>query len=245
MPWWEITFLGFASLLAGIISGVSGMGGGIFLFSLMTFTSPLSVIIPVHGVVQFSSNLARIFLLKENIKIKFVLYFTLGLPFGVFLAIRLLKEFSSPDFLLLIIALMIFLSVFKPKRLPLPVPTGAGFIGVGFFSGLLGILIGTVGPFIALFFIRDDLSKEEIVATKAVTQFLVHLSKIPTYVYLGFAFKEYTYLIIAMVGCSVIGTQFGVKILRRISQDTFKTIFKAALLVSAFRLLYKGSTSIF
>lgn len=240
MPIWELIFLGLAAFLGGIISGVSGMGGGIFLFSLMTFTTPLATIIPTHGVVQFFSNLSRIFLLKKNIVLRMVIAFSLGLPFGVWLAISLIKKFFHSDSLLLIIALMILMSVFKPKRFKTPLIQGPGFILIGFISGILGIIIGTVGPFIALFFLRDDLKKEQIVATKAVVQFLVHMTKIPTYIYLGFTFKEYSLPMLIMVITAILGTQLGVRILHLISEQTFRLIFKGVLLISAARLIAKG-----
>lgn len=240
MPIWELVFLGLAAFLGGVISGVSGMGGGIFLFSLMTFTTPLATIIPTHGVVQFFSNLSRIVLLKKNIVLRMVIAFAVGLPFGVWLAVALIQKFSHSDSLLLVIALMILMSVFKPKRLKIPLIQGPGFIVIGFISGILGILIGTVGPFIALFFLRDDLKKEQIVATKAVVQFLVHMTKIPTYFYLGFAFQQYSLMMLVMVMAAILGTQIGVKILHLISEQTFRLIFKGVLLISAARLIAKG-----
>ena len=57
------------------------------------------------------------------------------------------------------------------------------FIIVGFISGLVSIFIGAVGPLIAPFFLRKDLTKENVIANKAACQIITHIGKIPIFMY--------------------------------------------------------------
>lgn len=215
------------------------MGGGVLLLSAMTFFLPLQVIIPVHGLVQLISNATRLFALSEHIKWRFFAFFILGLPPGAALAAFLLKGVVSENFLYLAIALLIFFTIFRPKKLPRIEVKSWGWIIVGFASGIAGILAGAVGPLIAPFFIRDDLKKEEVVATKACMQMITHFSKIPVFLYLEFEFDDYSLMILLMGIAAVAGARLGVKILKKVKEGLFRKLYIGVLLVSGTRLLYK------
>ena len=110
---------------------------------------------------------------------------------------------------------------------------------MGFFTGIAAIIVGAVGPLIAPFFIRNDLEKEEIVATKATMQMVSHLSKIPVFLYLDFKFEEYASETLLMAFAAIIGTHCGIKILKRVNNVVFKRLYKTVLFVSGVRLLYR------
>lgn len=215
------------------------MGGGILLLSAMTFFMPIQVIIPIHGLIQLISNSTRLLYLKEHIKWRFFFFFIIGLPFGAGLAAWLLKGVVSESLPYLVITILIFYAVFKPKKMPHWEITGWGWTIVGFFTGITGILAGAVGPLIAPFFIRNDLKKEEIVATKASLQMITHFSKIPVFLSLGFKFEDYSYAIGLMAVAAILGTKYGVRILSGVQESTFKMLYKGVLLISGLRLGYK------
>lgn len=214
------------------------MAGGILLLTAMTVFLPLQLVVPLHGIVQLISNFSRTMLLVKHVNRKVLLYFTMGLPFGVFFAILVIKELSKniPHTL---IALVILYAVFKPKKMPelkIPFPY---FIGVGAIAGFLGPLVGAVGPFIAPFMLRSDFNKKEMVSTKSSLQLLTHIIKIPTFLFLGFNYAEYTKMIVILSLCAIAGTFIGVKILGKIEEKLFKHVFKVLMFFVAVRLLYK------
>lgn len=234
-----ITILFISTSLAAIISAVSGMGGGIVLLSIMTVFLPMKLIVPIHGMIQLFSNSARTWFLRHSVIKKIFCWFLVGLPFGTLLSIKIIKTIENQEVFLVLIAVLIFYSVFKPKKLPeLKIPYWA-FSFIGFIVGFLGPLIGATGPMIAPFFIRDDFSKEQIIATKSSVQILGHLIKIPTFIYLGFNYQEHSYLIAILVVAALIGTKFGVKILGSVKDNHFRIIFKSALFLAGIRILYK------
>ena len=215
------------------------MGGGVVLLAFMTVFLPLKLIIPIHGIVQLVSNVSRASLLISYINWRYVGWFALGLPLGAYPAMVILKTIQSEDPFLIVIVALILYAVFRPKKLPqLKLPPW-GFVGVGAAVGFLSPLVGATGPFLAPFFLRDDFSKEEIVATKAAVQVLGHLLKIPVFLHLGFDYVEYSLPIVLMSVTALCGSKLGIVLLKRMSTAAFQWLFKAALTLAALRLVYK------
>lgn len=234
-----LTFLFICASLTSIISAVSGMGGGVVLLSILTIFLNISVIVPIHGIVQLISNSTRTWLLRDNVIKKIFLWFCLGIPIGTMIAIKIIKSIQNQEIFLIFIAILIFYSVFKPKKLPeIKLPFWC-FSFIGIAVGILGPLVGATGPFIAPFFIRSDFTKEQIVATKSSVQVVGHLVKLPTFFYLGFNYFEHINLIVVLTAGALLGTHLGVKILGKIQDKSFRYIFKGALLLAGIRVLYK------
>lgn len=238
-----ILALTLAAFLTSVISAIVGMAGGIVLLSIMTFFLDLSVIVPIHGVVQLASNSTRFLALRHHVERRIVVPTLVCMPLGVFVAVRIIESIDNKEILLLLIAALIFYVLFKPKNLPpLKIPFW-GFGVLAFFVGILNPLIGATGPFMAPFYLRDDLSKESIVATKATAQAYGHLLKLPAFFYLGFEYREWWVLTAAMIAGVVLGTRYGVGLLARISEKRFRLIFRGALFLAACRLVYKGAAA--
>lgn len=236
----EFSILVFSAALTSIISALTGMTGGILLLSVMTFFLPFQALIPIHGIVQLMSNSSRALILRYSIHWGMFLPFLIGAPFGALGITYWIGQVQDTRWALTAIALLIFYAVFKPKRLPhLKIPFPA-FFGVGFIAGGLGMVVGATGPFLAPFFLRGDLAKEQIVATKASMQLFVHLLKIPAFLYLGFAYREYALLIISMSAAVILGTAVGVRGLRHLTEQVFQILFRTLLVIAALRLLWKS-----
>jgi uncharacterized membrane protein YfcA len=235
-----VALLTVASLFTAVISALCGMGGGIILLSIMTLFLPLNIIIPVHGLVQLVSNLSRTYFLRSYIKKTIAISFALGLPLGAYIAVFFIKKISDTSIPYFFIAAVILYTLYKPKNLPAITLPFKHFWILGFVVGLAGPLIGATGPILAQFFIRDDLSRQEIVANKASIQFLGHLIKIPVFLAIGFQYQDHALLSAAMIIFGIIGTKYGVKLLHSIQDATFTKIFRIGLTLASIRLIYKA-----
>ena len=232
-------FLIIFSFFTAAISAVTGMGGGIILLSVMTLFFPLNVVIPIHGFIQFVSNFYRSYLLRSHINWSLAIPFFIGAPIGTFLSYLVIKVMPSPLFPQIIITILIFYSVFRPNNLPsLVIPNWAFFI-LGFIVGLFSLLIGATGPLIAPFFLRSDLKKEDLIATKAAVQTVGHFLKVPAFIALSFPFENYLWIILFMTLFTIIGTNWGIKLLIKINQKLFIKIFKVGLFLTGLRMIYK------
>jgi len=228
-----------SSFFTSALSAATGMGGGVLLFTLMTFYFPVSVIIPIHGVIQFFNNLLTLTFLKIHLKSTLLKPFILGSVPGIFLGAWLVNRIIQTNFPQYVILVLIIYSLFRPKKLPDLELQHHNFIWVGFITGFLGIIAGAIDPVLAPFFVRKDMSKEEIIANKSAMQAMVHFSKIPVFLYLGFDYVPYiSFCLLTNVAC-LSGTRFGIAMLRRMSETLFLKVFKIALLATGLRMVYK------
>ena len=235
----EFITLIISAFLSATISGLVGMAGGILLLGTMLFVMPLPVLVPIHGLVQLASNTSRTFILRAYVHRKILFWFTCGVPIGGYLGYRVLSHVVAPDYLLLLIVTLLLYVVFKPKKFPyIHIPLPAFFI-LGIVATFLSSLIGATGPLLAPFFIRTDLKKEEIVASKAACQFMTHLVKIPIFLNLSFQYGTYKELINLMIIAVIAGSTFGTYLLRKIDGKRFLFLIKGACIIVALRLTFK------
>lgn len=225
----ETIFIVASSWVTSIISVVVGMAGGIVLLSLMTFVMPVSQLIPIHGAIQLVSNSSRCFYLRRSVIKPIFFYFLVGLPFGTFTAIKIIKSLDSSTLPLVLILCLILYTLLKPKKMPeIKIPYW-GFFLIGICIGILGPLIGATGPFLAPFFLREDFTKDQTVATLSSIQTVGHLIKIPTFLYLGFAYLDYALIIVLMSFATILGTRYGVRLLGKMDERFFRLLFRGGL----------------
>ena len=234
-----LAILGLSAVFTSIVSGIIGMGGGVLLLSIMSFFLPYQLLIPIHGIVQLVSNSSRSFYLKSHINWGFFLPFLAGAPIGFVIAYFLIKSITNEHYFYLFLGLFILATLLKPKKLPEIRLKTKGWLFLGIASGIQGSLVGATGPLIAPFFIRSDLKKEEIVATKALQQIVTHFLKIPLFLSLNFNYIDHSLLIVIMSIAAIGGTLIGVKILGKTNEALFRKLFKIILGISSLRLLYK------
>ena len=217
------------------------MAGGIILLSAMVIVLPLDVVVPIHGLVQLVSNVSRVLILLQNVVKPIFVSFLAGAPLGGILGYLLLSRIDRPKWLLGVVAVFLFYIVFKPKRLPEIRLRPRGFFFIGVLSGCTGSLIGAIDPLMAPFFIRTDLRKESMVATKAACSVAGHVIKIPVFLALQFDYGAYALWIAGMIAAVIVGTKIGTMLLQRISYERFMSLVKIAMMVIAIRLIFKAA----
>ncbi|MCY4643088.1 MAG: sulfite exporter TauE/SafE family protein [Bacteriovoracales bacterium] len=232
-------FLFACTLVTSIISAVVGMSGGVILLVIMSLFMPFHLVIPLHGTVQLFSNGIRAWLLRKSVRKDFLIPFLLGIPLGLAPALWIIGEFHYERWAFFFIATLIVYSLFRPKKWPPLKMNPRWFFVHGIIAAFFCLFVGAVGPFLAPFFIRDDLSKEEVVSTKAGMQTFIHLVKIPSFFYLGFSYGQYWPQILILTMAAWIGTKIGIRVLGNLDQRLFEKLFKLFLSLAAIRLYYK------
>lgn len=226
-----------AAILASAISGVLGMGGGSVLLAVMASGLSPALVVPIHGVVQLASNSTRTFVLLKNVAWKYVALYAPAMVVGVWIGLQLYDGSALPWFKPAI-GLFIFSFLawdrWKPAELELP---DWAYVPAGFGGGLLTITLGAAGPYLSAFFLRRDLSKERIIATKAAIQTFGHFLKIPAFLSVGFDYRGQMGLVLPLLACSIVGTMLGTWVLNRVNEEAFRKIFRVALGVLAARLV--------
>lgn len=233
----DLVVLVVAAIVASAVSGAIGMGGGVALLAVMATVMESSAVVPVHGVVQMTSNLTRTLRLLRRVRWSIVATWLPGMLVGAWLGLRLYRGAGMPWFKpaigLFVLAFLAW-DRFKPERLRMPrwvfAPAGLG-------GGFLTITIGASGPFLAAFFLRDDVDRHEVVATKAAIQSIGHLIKIPAFLSIGFDYAGELRTIVPLLACVVVGTFAGTAFLHRMREDVFRKAFRLVLGLLALRLV--------
>ncbi|MBD3161100.1 MAG: TSUP family transporter, partial [Candidatus Latescibacteria bacterium] len=222
MPVATHVLLALTALVAASLSGAIGMGGGVLLLAVMASVLPPAVVVPIHGVVQLVSNSTRSLRLLRSVNRRIVLLYVPPMVVGAFVGLQLYRgaemSWFRPAIGLLILAMLGF-ERFAPRRLQPPLWV---FAPAGLGGGILTILLGVSGPYLAMFFLRDDLTREEIVATKAGIQMFGHLLKIPAFLSIGFAYRAHLDLLVPLCLAAVAGTLAGTWLLRRMGERLFR-----------------------
>ncbi len=227
------------SFFTSALSAATGMGGGVLLFTVMTLYFPLNVIIPIHGIIQFFNNFLTLSFLRTHLKKSLLLPFFLGSIPGILLAAFIVDKIIKTSAPQMIILGLIIYSLFRPKRLPDLELQHKNFFWVGLITGFLGIIAGAIDPVLAPFFVRKDLTKEEVIANKAAMQAIVHFAKIPVFLILGFDYLPFlSFCLMTNIAC-FFGTRFGIVLLHKMSEGVFLKVFKIALSLTGLRMLYK------
>ncbi len=243
-----LSILCLASLITAVVSAVLGMAGGIMLLAVMLLFLDPAVAIPIHALVQLSSNASRTVIHARSVRRDLLFpYVLLLLPAGA-LTLPLVQH-APADALRLGIGVFVLIATWRKRWLllgvdPDRIPVRPRFALVGAGAGAIGPLVGATGPFIAPFFLGIGLTRFELIGTKAACQATGHLAKMLLFGLAGFAFLEYAELMLGMAISVVVGTWLGTRLLRHLDDDRFTQLYKLTLTAVAFRLVWSGMSAL-
>lgn len=239
-----IALLCTTSLLTAGVSAVLGMAGGIMLLAVMLLFLEPAVAIPVHAIVQLTSNSSRAVVHAREIRRNLLWPYVLLLPPAGMATLPLAQHLPA-DALRLAIGCFVIVATWRKHWLLLGfdlerVPLRPRFALVGAGAGALGPLVGATGPFIAPFFLGIGLTRFELIGTKAACQASGHIAKIILFGLAGFGFVEFGPLLLAMAVATIAGTYLGTRILHRMDDARFTQLYKLVLTAVALRLVWSG-----
>jgi uncharacterized membrane protein YfcA len=213
------------AFVTATLSGVFGMAGGLLLMGALALVLPVSAAFVTHGLLQLVANGWRAVLHRKHVRWDIVgWYAAASLIAGA--VVSLIPLVPSKPLLFLLLGLVPGLT-WLPQRwinLDAAKPTQA------FISGLavtgLNLAAGVAGPLLDIFFVRTELTRHAIVATKAATQVFAHLAKIVVYgaplAMAGGKGLPPLWVFALAVPLSMAGTMVGGGILDRMSDVNFK-----------------------
>jgi uncharacterized membrane protein YfcA len=218
--------------LAAVVSAIFGLAGGTLVFALLSWSLDAKQAIPLHSAIQLVGNLARFTAFWKFIQWRVVGLFALLLLPGAWLG-GLLFNYFDPLLLEFLVGTFIFFSIFIPEG-KMHNTRAWMFVLLGFLSSFLGMIVAVTGPFIASFFVLNNLSKEELIATKSVCQALTQVVKTAIFVAaVGFDFGAYRGLLLLLCAATIIGTYLGRWLMNKISQGHFDQINRILLALIA------------
>ena len=245
----DILIISIIAFIVAILTFFSGFGLGTILTPVMMIFFPVEVSIALTGIVHFSNNVFKLFLVGKKFDKEVLLRF--GIPAVIFAFIGAMLLVKIPNvqpiysyelfektfeiFLMkMIVAIfMLFFAIidlipyfnnlqFDKKKLP---------IG-GALSGFFGGLTGAQGALRSAFLIRANLSKEAFVGTTVVISTFVDFTRLGVYSsrILSLDLKENMPMLICATLSAMTGAFIGNKLLKKVTLK-FLQISVATLLI--------------
>ena len=252
----EIFIVSIVTFGAAILTFFSGFGLGTILTPVMMIFFPTEVAIALTGVVHFSNNIFKFFLVGKNIDKKVLILF--GLPsviasfIGAYLLILIDSDiviFSYNFFdkkidvilvkFLISILLIIFAIIdlipqvnnlhFDKKYLPLG----------GFLSGFFGGLSGNQGALRSAFLVKHGLEKSVFVATTVAISSLVDITRLSVYStnFMNLNYSDFYQLGFFSVVSAVAGSFIGNRLLKKVTSEQIKKLVALLLILLGISLL--------
>lgn len=212
-----------ATLGTAFLSSIFGMLGGVILMGILVSIMPVSQAMVLHGLIQLTSNGYRAWLNRKDINWSIVATIIVG---NIIALAGLVFVAFVPDRItvLLALGLLPYIAWALPKNAALDVSKKP----IGLLAGMVvvatNLLAGVGGPLLDVFFQRVDMTRHQVVATKALAQSLGHISKV---IFFGFltvsASNDWPvlWLVLIAMTASVTGTTLGKKILDKINDEIF------------------------
>ena len=241
---------------AAILTFFSGFGLGTILTPVMMIFFPTEIAIAFTGLVHFSNNVFKFFLVGKNIDKKVLIRF--GLPsviaalIGAYLLVLIdenIVVFSYYFFdkkidvvlvkFLISILLIIFAIIdlipkinnlhFDKKYLP---------VG-GFLSGFFGGLSGNQGALRSAFLVKQGLEKSVFVATTVAISSLVDITRLSVYStnFFNLNYSDFYQLGFFSVVSAVAGSFIGNRLLKKVTIEQIKKIVALLLILLGISLL--------
>ena len=232
-PW--LCFLFGSSIVAFTISAMSGGGAGLMLLPILRLALPAAQVPAALSIGSTVSSASRIALFFRHIHWPVVRWFVPAAIPCVWLGVWLLS-YVEPAYLEAILGLFLL------ANLPMLLRPGARLNAtalprwslalIGGAAGFVSGLTGAVGLIFNRFYLQYGLSKDQIIATRAANEIILHLIKLVLYGLFGLLTPD-VWVIGASIGvAALLATWLARKVLPYLSESLFKRIGYAAMVLS-------------
>ena len=243
-------FIFCSAILAFGLSSIIGGGASIILIPVLALVLPISEVPSALVVGTFTSSLSRSVTLYRKIRWNLVFTFVPAALPSVALGAWMLR-YVDPLIVTWICALFLvsnlsflFRGESRGSISATPVKK-SHVIGIGFLAGLISGITGAIGLVFNGFYLKSGLDKEEIVATRAANEILLHLLKLVLYLNFGL-FSINSFCIGGIVAIAALLSSFIMRtMLSYFSDDLFRRVGFAAMAGSGIFLFAQTSTTIF
>jgi uncharacterized membrane protein YfcA len=223
LPFWIAAGMMGAVFVTSLLSGIFGMAGGMVLLWLLLLLLPVEAAIAVHGIIQVIANGSRAWFSRAYVDWRILATIVAGMMAA---ALLLLIVSYQPDKLVVYFAVGLMpILVWMPKHwLALDAAKPHHALLCGFIGGGLNLTVGLSGPTVDIFFIRTQMDRRTVIATKAATQVISHGTKIAFYANAAVVLTGADWTAIALAApMAILGTRAGTAILHRMTDANFRS----------------------
>lgn len=220
--------------LAEVLGTISGFGSSILFVPLASLFFDFKAVLGITAVFHVFSNLTKIALFRKGIEKNIVI--KLGIPAVISVSIGAMITTYVPTkqielgMNLVLVFLAIYLMTYSNK--PLEKTNTNLYLG-GIASGFIAGIAGTGGAIRGITLAAFQLPKEIFIATSALIDLGVDLSRAVIYTSNGYFKNEFLFLIPFLIGISIAGSYTGKLILQKTSEKTFRYLVIIVIIATA------------
>ncbi|GEM52502.1 hypothetical protein EB1_22920 [Empedobacter brevis NBRC 14943 = ATCC 43319] len=242
-----LLFIG--SILAFWISAICGGGASLILIPILNLIIPTSIVPFSLTIGTFTSSASRIAAFRKSVHWKIFFWFV---PFSIpaVLIGAYFIKFINPIYLQIIVAVLLianvpqlFLNKKQQDKEEKPSPKYILAL-VGFLAGFVSGITGAIGLLFNRFYLKYGLTKEEIIATRAANEIILHIIKLVIYILLGLYSRNALLLGLTIAFASIISSYTVKYILPLFSDFAFRKVGYAAMVISGITLFYSSAQKI-
>jgi hypothetical protein len=235
-------YLFLAGALAFTLSTLTAGGGALLLLPVLSFLIGSTQVAPVMNLGNFIGRPVRLILFWKHIRWEIVRFYLPASFLGTFLGAWLLTSFQSVT-LQLIIGVFLVSTIwqyrFGKKRRSFKMKLWY-FTPLGFFIPFISTITGALGPLLNPFMLNYEMTKEDLIATKTFNSFIVGALQIGNYAFFGSLYGELWIWGLALgLGISL-GNYFGKRLLKRITEQSFRKLAVIFMVLSGLLLIFKS-----
>ena len=236
------------AVLAFALSSVCGGGASFILMPLLGWLLPGAQVPAALSIGTATSSVSRIIVFYSNIRWDIVVWFVPPAIPGVWLGAWMLT-YINPVYLELILGLFLLSNltlIFKSED---KVPSASQMPQfvlslIGLAAGFVSGLTGAVGLLFNRFYLRYGLTKEEIIATRAANELLLHLIKLCLYASFGLLTAKVLGFGFLIAVAAVLSSWLIKKVLPYLSENLFQKIGYTAMVLSGIFMFYNASDNL-
>ena len=222
------------ALLAEIVGTISGFGSSILFVPLASLVVDFKVVLGITAVFHVFSNLSKIYLFQKGIDKQIAL--KLGIPavlfvtLGAWLTNYIPQKEIELGMNFIIFSIALYMMSGHHKRIK---ESNTNLYLGGPLSGFFAGLIGTGGAIRGITLAAFNLEKDAFIATSAIIDMGVDVSRAGVYIASGYFQREHVILIPFLIIISIAGSYAGKRILNYIPEKTFQYIVLGVILLTS------------
>ncbi len=228
------------AFVSEILGTISGFGSSILFVPIASLFFDFKTVLAITAVFHVFSNLSKIALFRKGVDKNIVL--KLGLPAVIFVIIGAIITTFLPtkqielamSIILVVIAIYLLIHSNKPID-----RTDTNLYLGGIASGFIAGLTGTGGAIRGITLAAFQLQKEVFIATSALIDLGVDISRAAVYLSNGYFEKEYIFLIPFLIVISILGSYIGKLILNYTSEKAFRYLVLGVIIITAILQILK------
>ena len=235
-----------AAIMAFSVSAVCGGGAGLLMIPVLGTFLPVSQVPAALTIGTAASSLSRIWMFSKAIRWEMTIRFVPASLLGAAIGAELLSYLAPMyiEFLMGLFLISNLPALFRQQKddkgLSIHSKTSwtVGIIGV--VAGVISALTGAVGVLFNRFYMRCGLSPQEIIATRAANEIILHLYKLILYGGLGlFGIKSLGYGFVVALA-AVASSKCVRYVLPMISREIFSRIGLCAMALIGVMMLHSS-----